>query len=165
MAEADNVQAKAGMAGLMTDVNPPAARALIAEVLKTNPNYVPAHVLNAQIALDDGKRDEAKESLTKALAINPNSLEARSIDAAIAFLEDRKTDFDAKVADILKINPRLRRGLPPGCGSLLAQLSLHRGSRLREACRRRRTRQSSGVSRARPAVAAHRRRIRRPGGA
>jgi tetratricopeptide (TPR) repeat protein len=106
MAEADNVQAKAGMAGLMTDVNPPAARTLIGEVLNTNPSYVPAHVLNAQIALDDGKRDEAKESLKKALAINPNSLEARSIDAAIAFLEDRKTDFDAKVADILKINPR-----------------------------------------------------------
>jgi tetratricopeptide (TPR) repeat protein len=63
-------------------------------------------VLNAQLALDDGKRDEAKESVRKALATNPNSLEARSIDAAIAFLEDRKADFDAKIADILKINPR-----------------------------------------------------------
>jgi tetratricopeptide (TPR) repeat protein len=106
MADANNVRAKVDMAGLMTDTNPPAARQLIGEALNSNPSYVPAHVLLAQVALDDGKRDEAKESLRKALAVNPNSLEARSIDAAIAFLEDRKADFDAKVADILKINPR-----------------------------------------------------------
>ena len=104
--EADNVQAKVAMAKLMSDVNPPAARQLIGEVLNTNASYVPAHILNAQLALDDGKRDEAKESVRKALAINPNSLEARSIDAAIAFLEDRANDFNAKVAEILKINPR-----------------------------------------------------------
>jgi tetratricopeptide (TPR) repeat protein len=106
MAEPDNVQAKVDMASLMVDANPPAARQAIGEALNLNSSYVPAHVLNAQIALDDGKRDEAKESLRKALAVNPNSLEARSVDAAIAFLEDRKSDFDAKVADILKINPR-----------------------------------------------------------
>ena len=106
MAEPDNVEAKIGMASLMVDTNPPAASQTIDEVLKLNPGYVPAHVLNAQVALDQGKRDEAKESLGKALAVNPNSLEARSIDAAIAFLEDRKADFDAKIADILKINPR-----------------------------------------------------------
>jgi tetratricopeptide (TPR) repeat protein len=104
--EPDNVQAKVDMASLMTDTNPPAARQLIGEALNANSSYVPAHVLNAQIALDDGKRDEAKESLRKALAVNPNSLEARSIDASIAFLEDRKNDFDAKIAEILKINPR-----------------------------------------------------------
>ena len=106
MVDADNVQARTGMATLMSDANPPAARQAIAEVLNLNPSYVPAHVLNAQLALDEGKRDEAKESLRKALEVNPNSLEARSIDASIAFLEDRKTDFDAKIADILKINPR-----------------------------------------------------------
>jgi tetratricopeptide (TPR) repeat protein len=104
--EPDNVQAKVAMASLMVDSNPPAARELIDEALKLNASYVPAHVLNAQIALDDGKRDEAKESLRKALAVNPNSLEARSIDAAIAFLEDRADEFNSKVADILKINPR-----------------------------------------------------------
>jgi len=106
MVEADNVQARTGMASLMADVNPPAARQAIAEVLNLNASYVPAHVLNAQLALDESKRDEAKESLRKALAVNPNSLEARSIDAAIAFLEDRKAEFDAKIADILKINAR-----------------------------------------------------------
>src|ERR1043166_1035907 len=106
MVDPDNIRAKVGMAGLMADANPPAARQLLGEVLNKDPGYVPAHVLNAQLALDNGKRDEAKESVRKALATNPNSLEARSIDAAIAFLEDRKADFDAKIADILKINPR-----------------------------------------------------------
>ena len=106
MTDADNVQARTGMATLMADANPPAARMAIGEVLNLNPSYVPAHVLNAQLALDESKRDEAKESLRKALAVNPNSLEARSIDASIAFLEDRTADFDAKIADILKINPR-----------------------------------------------------------
>jgi tetratricopeptide (TPR) repeat protein len=120
MAEPDNVQAKVDMASLMVDANPPAARQLIGEALNLNASYVPAHVLNAQLALDDGKRDEAKESLQKALAVNPNSLEARSIDAAIAFLEDRKSDFDAKVADILKINPRYAEVY-----RLLAEVSSH----------------------------------------
>jgi tetratricopeptide (TPR) repeat protein len=105
-ADPENVQAKVAMATLMVDTNPPAARELIDEALKANASYVPAHVLLAQVALDDSKRDEAKESLRKALAVNPNSLEARSIDAAIAFLEDRTDDFNTKVADILKINPR-----------------------------------------------------------
>ena len=88
---------------------------------------------NAQVALDEGKRDEAKESLRKALAVNPNSLEARSIDAAIAFLEDRKSDFDAKIAEILKINPRYGEVYRLAAEVSVAQLPLHRGRRLREA--------------------------------
>src|SRR5207253_1285808 len=58
--EPDNVQAKVDMASLMTDENPPAAHQLVGEALATNPSYVPAYVLDAQISLDDGKRDEAK---------------------------------------------------------------------------------------------------------
>ena len=106
MAQPDNVQAKVDMADLMTDENPPAARQLIGEALNTNPSYVPGYVVDAQVALDDGRRDDAKASLKKALDINPNSLEARSIDASIAFLEGRTSDFNAEIAEILKINPR-----------------------------------------------------------
>lgn len=104
--EPDNVRAKVGMARLMTDQDPPAARQILEEVLKTNATYVPAHVLGAEIALDESKRDDAKASLRKALDVNPNSLEARSLDASIAFLEARTGDFEAQVAEILKINPR-----------------------------------------------------------
>ena len=69
---------------------------------------MPAHLLLAEIALDDrpARRGDARRS-QKALKVNPNSLEARSLDAAIAFLEgaDRATS-SAQVAEILKINPR-----------------------------------------------------------
>ena len=105
-AQPDSVRAKVEMARLMTDENPPAARQMLEEALKTNPSYVPGHLLGAEIALDDGRRDDAKAALRKALEINPNSLEARSMDAAIAFLEGRNSDFDTQVAAILKINPR-----------------------------------------------------------
>ena len=90
----------------MVDENPPAARQMLEEALKLNPSYVPGHILAAQVALDDGRRDDAKAALKKALDVNPNSLEARAIDASIAFLEARTADFDAQVAEILKINPR-----------------------------------------------------------
>ena len=73
--EPDNVRAKVGMARLMTDENPPAARATLEEALKTNPSYVPAHLLAAEVALDESRRDDAKASLRKALEVNPNSLE------------------------------------------------------------------------------------------
>src|SRR5258705_9419522 len=67
MAEPDNVEAKIGMASLMVDTNPPAASQLIGGGLKLNPGPVPAHVLHAQVALDHGERDDAKESLGEAL--------------------------------------------------------------------------------------------------
>ena len=104
--EADNVRAKVDMASLMVDENPPAARQMLEEALKLNPSYVPAHLLGAEVALDEGRRDDAKAALKKALEVNPNSLEARSLDAAIAFLEARTSDFNAQIAEILKINPR-----------------------------------------------------------
>ena len=66
------------------DEDPPAAKSAIEAALKINPSYVPAHLVLAELALDNRERDEARASIEKALAINPNSLEARSLDAAIA---------------------------------------------------------------------------------
>jgi len=106
MAEPDNVQALVGMAGLTADRNPPEAKKQLDEALKLNSSYVPGHLLAAEIALDDGRRDDAKAALQKALEINPSSLEARSLDASIALLEGRAADFDTKVAAVLAINPR-----------------------------------------------------------
>ena len=62
--------------------------------LKVNPNSVPAHLLQAELALDDRERDAARESIKKALAVNPNSLEARSLVAAIARLDDQSAEFE-----------------------------------------------------------------------
>ena len=104
-ASPDDVAAIVGTARIALDTNPPNAVAAIQRALKINPKYVPAHLLLADMALDDRKRDEAQASIKAALDVNPNSLEARALDAAIAFLEDKNDEFAKKVADLLKINP------------------------------------------------------------
>jgi tetratricopeptide (TPR) repeat protein len=103
--DAEWVPARLGLARTVLDENPPMARTLIERALTTNPNSVPAHLMLAELALDDAKRTEARASIQKALAINPNSLEARSLTAAIDFLEGRGDVFLAAVGDVLKVNP------------------------------------------------------------
>jgi tetratricopeptide (TPR) repeat protein len=104
-AEPSYVPARLGLARATLEQDPAAAKTAVEELLKVNPNHVAAHLLLAELALDDRQRDEARASVRKALDINPGSLEARSLDAAIAYLEARTSDFDAAVAGILKINP------------------------------------------------------------
>ena len=101
----DWVPARLGLARTVVDENPPMAKALAERVLAVNPNYVPAHLLVAELSLDDAKRADARGSIEKALAINPHSLEARSLAAAIDFLEGKGNEFLTAVGDILKINP------------------------------------------------------------
>jgi tetratricopeptide (TPR) repeat protein len=104
-ADESYVPARLGLAHATLDQNPPAAKSAAEAVLKLNPNSVPAHLLIAELALDERQRDEARASIRRALEVNPNSLEARSLDAAIALLEGRTADFEAGVAGVLKINP------------------------------------------------------------
>jgi cellulose synthase operon protein C len=104
-ADETNVAARVGLAHLMLDQDPAAAKGAIDQALKTNPNYVPAHLFAAEIALDERRRDDAKGSIDAALKVNPNSLEARSMQAAVAFLEGRDAEFERLAQEILKINP------------------------------------------------------------
>jgi tetratricopeptide (TPR) repeat protein len=104
-ADESYVPARLGLAHATLNQNPPAAKSAAEAVLKVNPNSVPAHLLIAELALDERQRDEARASIRAALEVNPNSLEARSLEAAIALLEGRMADFDAGVAGVLKINP------------------------------------------------------------
>lgn len=99
-----NVRAQLGAAHVLVDENPPAARQAVDKILSLNANFVPAHLLKAELALDERKRNEARESIRKALEINPNSLEAHALEGAIALLEGRTADFNAAVATALKIN-------------------------------------------------------------
>jgi tetratricopeptide (TPR) repeat protein len=101
----NHVGALIGAAHVNAGLNPPAARAALERALKVNPNSVPAHLLQAELALDDRERDAARESIKKALSINPNSLEARSLDAAIARLEDKTAEFGRLAQEVLTINP------------------------------------------------------------
>jgi tetratricopeptide (TPR) repeat protein len=104
-ADASNPAAIVGMARLASDTDQPAAAQLVERALKVNPNYVAAHLLFAEMALDNREREDAHASIDKALEINPNSLEARTLDAALAFLEDRKAEFEQKTEAVLKLNP------------------------------------------------------------
>jgi cellulose synthase operon protein C len=104
-ADETHVPAILGVARIATEENPPAARSAIERALKVNPGSVPAHLLAAEMSLDDRKRDEAREGVQRALKVNPNSLEAHSLEAAIDFLEGKTTAFEARVQQVLKINP------------------------------------------------------------
>jgi cellulose synthase operon protein C len=102
--EPEWVPARLGLARTVLDENPPMARSLAERALATNPNSVSAHLLLAELSLDDGKRADARASIQKALAINPQSLEARSLTAAIDFLEGRGDAFLAAVGEVLNTN-------------------------------------------------------------
>lgn len=102
-ANEQHVPAIVGMAHIAVQENPPAGRAALERALKINSGSVDAHLLAAEISLDNQKRDEAKASITRALKTNPNSLEALSLDAAAAFLEGG--DVEGRVRRILSINP------------------------------------------------------------
>jgi tetratricopeptide (TPR) repeat protein len=99
------VPAILGVARVAMDENPPAAKAAIEKALKLNPNSVQAHLLSAEMLLDDRKRDDARADVQRALKVNPNSLEARSLEAAIDNLEGKTTAFETQLQQVLKINP------------------------------------------------------------
>ena len=94
-----------GLGRAMADGNPPMAREIARRALTMNPSFVPAHVLVAELALDDADRGAAVDAIDAALAVNPSSLEALSLEAAVAFLDDRQADFDDVVAKVRAINP------------------------------------------------------------
>jgi tetratricopeptide (TPR) repeat protein len=104
-ADENYVPAILGIARVAMEDNPPAAKTAIERALKVNPNSVPAHLLAAEILLDDRKRDDARASVQRALKVNPNSVEAHSLEAAIDFLEGKTTAFEAQVQQVLKVNP------------------------------------------------------------
>src|SRR5688572_17880715 len=101
----ENSLARLGVARLMLEGNPPEAKGAVEQALKSNPNYVRAHLMAAEIALDDRRRDDARASVEAALKVNPNHLEARALQATVAWLEGREEEFERLAQDLLKINP------------------------------------------------------------
>ncbi|HZI79513.1 MAG TPA: tetratricopeptide repeat protein [Vicinamibacterales bacterium] len=104
-ADENDVAARVGLARVAAEGNPPAAREALEKALKTNPNYVPAHLLSAELALDDRRRDDAAGSIKKALEVNPNSLEAIALQAGAAFAANKPAEAEAFAQAALKINP------------------------------------------------------------
>jgi len=101
----NHVAALVGAARVAAGSNPPAARTALERALRVDPSSVAAHLLAAELSLDDRDREQARSSVSKALSINPNSLEARSLEAAMAALEDKTQEFERQVQATLKINP------------------------------------------------------------
>jgi len=99
------VPARLGLAAVAAAGNPPAAKEAIEQALKVNPKAVDAHLLTAEMALDDRRRDDAREAIDKALAVNPKSLDALSMKAAVDFVEGKQSEFDNQVKAVLAINP------------------------------------------------------------
>ena len=84
-----NAAAYAGLARAFADENAAVAKELAGRALGVNPSFVPAHLVLADLALDEDRRADANEAITQALNVNPQSLEALSLQAAIAMLDDR----------------------------------------------------------------------------
>ncbi|HXG89968.1 MAG TPA: tetratricopeptide repeat protein [Vicinamibacterales bacterium] len=97
--------AQLGMARAVAEENPPAAARYAARALDLNPSDVAAHLFIAQLALDNDKKDAAREAIAKAQAINPHSLEAHALVAALNFVEDKEAAYKEAIAAALKINP------------------------------------------------------------
>lgn len=100
-----NALAQLGLARVLFEEEPPEAKAMLERALKTNPNFVRAHLVAAEVALDERRRDEAKASIDAALEVNPNHLEARALRATSAWLEGNEAEFERLAKEILQLNP------------------------------------------------------------
>jgi tetratricopeptide (TPR) repeat protein len=94
-----------GMARALADENPPQAARLAEQVLKINAREIGVHLLMAQMAADQDKKQDARDATQKALAINPKSLEALAMQAGLDYVEGRTAEYQEGVAAALKINP------------------------------------------------------------
>jgi tetratricopeptide (TPR) repeat protein len=97
--------ALSGMARAVADENPPAAERHARRALELNPSDVSMHLLLAELAIQQDKKDDARASIAKAVAINPNSLEAHALTAAINYVEGKDAEYKAAINAALKINP------------------------------------------------------------
>jgi tetratricopeptide (TPR) repeat protein len=97
--------AHAGAARVLSEEDPPAAAAAAQRALEIDPTLADAHLLLAELELDNTRPDMAKERIDKVLAINPRHLEARALVAAMAYVRGDRPAFDAEVRRVLDINP------------------------------------------------------------
>jgi len=102
--------AHVGLARALVDDDTGAAAEAAKRALAIDPEAIGAHLVLADIAMDETRRDEARAAAQKALDVNPASLEARSILAAVAYLEGRRPDYEAEIARILAVNPAFGEG-------------------------------------------------------
>ena len=97
--------AHAGLAQALSQENPTLAAASASTALEIDPRLAEAHLLLANLELDNTKYDEARKHIDRVLDANPAHLEARSLVGAIDFVRGNRPAFDTTVKGILAINP------------------------------------------------------------
>ena len=97
--------AHAGLAWATADVNPPAAAAAAMQALEIDPALDSAHLLLAQLDLDNTRPEDARARIDQVLAVNPQHLDARALLAAMAYVKGDRAAYDAEVRRVLAINP------------------------------------------------------------
>jgi tetratricopeptide (TPR) repeat protein len=97
--------AHAGLGRVLADENPPAAAASARKALEIDKDLADAHLLLAELDLNNGKHDDARAKIQGVLDHNPSHLEARSWLAASAYVRDDPAGFDAEVKRVLAVNP------------------------------------------------------------
>ncbi len=95
------VPALVGMAKLLHGNH---AKAMLVDALAVNKYSVPALLVLVEIALEDGRYNEALALLNQILLINSESLHARTLEAAVAFLTDNKNGFEQIRAEVEGVN-------------------------------------------------------------
>ena len=104
-AEPEWAPAHAGLGRVLADENPPAAAAAARRALEIDKQLADAHLLLAELDLNNAKWDDARAKIQSVLEINPSHLEARSWLAAIGYVRDDPATFDAEVKRVLAVNP------------------------------------------------------------
>jgi tetratricopeptide (TPR) repeat protein len=104
-AEPEWAPAHSGLGRVLADENPPAAAASARRALEIDKQLADAHLLLAELDLNNAKWDDARAKIQTVLDINPSHLEARSWLAAIGYVRDDPAAFDAEVKRVLAVNP------------------------------------------------------------
>ena len=96
------VPALVGMAKLLHGNN---AKAALVDALAINKYSVPALLVLAEIALEDGQYNEALGLLNQILLINPESLKAHTLEAIVALLTDKEERYERIRTEVEHFSP------------------------------------------------------------
>jgi tetratricopeptide (TPR) repeat protein len=97
--------ALAGLARALTEDDPPAAATAAERAIVIDPELADAHLLLAELDLDNTRTAEARKRIETVLAFNPSHLDARALLGAMAYVAGDHAAFDAELRRILAINP------------------------------------------------------------
>jgi tetratricopeptide (TPR) repeat protein len=103
--DAEWAPAYVGVARTLAGENPVAAAAAAERALEIDPELADAHLVLAEMELDNTRYDAARDRIDRVLKTNPSHLDARSLLAAMAYVRGDTATFDAEVGKVLAINP------------------------------------------------------------